>query len=77
MQMCSSAVRISGLCFFPNEGMKYKLFCLLLIIHQGAVPFHLGHHIARLVMTQMISEKSLQKKKFPLPHQQKPTLSIS
>lgn len=37
-------------------------------------PLHLGHHIARLVMTQMmLSEKSLQtKKKFPLPSRQSP-----
>lgn len=36
--MFSSVVKISGLCFLPNRSMKYNLFSLLLIIHQGAVP---------------------------------------
>lgn len=44
--------------------MTYNLFCLYLSFTKELFSLHLGHHTARLVMTQkMLSEKSLQKKK--------------
>lgn len=65
--MFSSVVRIWGLCLFPSGGMTYNLFCLYLSFTKELFSLHLGHHTARLVMTQkMLSEKkSTEKKSFP------------
>lgn len=71
----SSVVRISGLCFFPNEGMKYNLFCFYLSFTKELFPLHLGHHYcqAGYDSEDVIWKKSTEKKISP-PSSTKPTL---
>lgn len=48
--------------------MTYNLFCLYLSFTKELFSLHLGHHTARLVMTQkMLSEKVYRKKKVSPP----------
>lgn len=74
--MFSSVVRISGLCLLPNRSMKYNLFSLYLSFTKELFPLHLGHHYcqAGYDSEDVIWKKSTEKKRFPLPHQQRPTL---
>ena len=76
-QLCSSVVRISGLCFFPNVGMKYNLFCLYLSFTKELFPSpsRPSDCQAGYDSEDVIWKKSTEKKRFPLPHQQKPTPS--
>lgn len=65
--MCSSVVRISGLCFFPNVGMKYNLFCLYLSFTKELFPSpsRPSDCQAGYDSEDVIWKKSTEKKGFP------------
>lgn len=78
-QCVPSVVRISRLCFFPNVGMKYNLFCLYLSFTKELFPLspsRPSYCQAGYDSEDVIWKKSTEKK-FPLPHQQKPTPLLS
>lgn len=66
-----------GYAFFPNVGMKYNLFCLYLSFTKELFPSpsRPSDCQAGYDSEDVIWKKSTEKKRFPLPHQQKPTPS--
>lgn len=59
-----------GLMLIPQWRYDIIFSAFYLSFTKELFPLHLGHHSARLVMTQMmLSEKSLQKKKVSPPSQ--------